>query len=136
MTAGPLATTVAGALRVDVGFPRFGVDITDNNLPQEVNRNAAAISFTKGCYLGQETIARIDAVGHVNQQLVKLEFPNQRAEPRIEMPVFHRDTETIVGRITSCARLPAGPVAIALVKRTAIESGSELHCEAGVALIS
>ena len=56
-------------LRIEAGTPLFGVDFNDNNLPQEVGRDDRAISFTKGCYLGQETVARIDALGHVNQQL-------------------------------------------------------------------
>ncbi|MCA9269908.1 MAG: hypothetical protein KDA41_15615, partial [Planctomycetales bacterium] len=51
--------------RIEAGMPLDGVDVTDDNLPQEVNRNAQAISFTKGCYLGQEVVARIDALGHV-----------------------------------------------------------------------
>ena len=58
--------------RVEAGWPRFGWDISDRNLPQEVDRDALAISFRKGCYLGQETVARIDALGHVNRMLTRL----------------------------------------------------------------
>jgi len=47
-------------------------DIPDKTLPQELGRDARAISFTKGCYLGQETVARLDALGHVNRRLVTL----------------------------------------------------------------
>ena len=47
---------------------------TTDNLPQEVGRDREAISFTKGCYLGQETVARIDALGHVNQRIVGVRF--------------------------------------------------------------
>src|SRR5438876_9836243 len=54
-------------------------DSTADNLPQEVARNAQAISFTKGCYLGQETVARIDAVGHVNRLLVGLKFASDES---------------------------------------------------------
>ena len=56
-------------LRIEAGFPHYGVDLTEANLAQEANRNARAISFQKGCYLGQEPIARIDALGHVNRAL-------------------------------------------------------------------
>ena len=56
-------------LRIEAGFPLYGRDITDGNLPQEVGRDELAISFTKGCYLGQEPVARIDAMGHVNWSL-------------------------------------------------------------------
>ncbi len=49
------------AARIEAGTPLYGQDITDENLPQEIDRDRSAISFTKGCYLGQETVARIDA---------------------------------------------------------------------------
>jgi folate-binding protein YgfZ len=58
--------------RVLAGVPLYGIDITSDNLPQEVGRNAATISFNKGCYLGQEPVARIDALGHVNWELVRI----------------------------------------------------------------
>ncbi len=56
-------------LRVLAAWPRFGVEIQADNLPQEIDRDATAISFRKGCYLGQETVARLDALGHVNRIL-------------------------------------------------------------------
>ena len=56
-------------LRIEAGTPVFGKEVTDKNLPQEFGRDDRAISFVKGCYLGQETVARIDALGHVNQML-------------------------------------------------------------------
>ncbi|MFO0818902.1 MAG: hypothetical protein U1A77_13225 [Pirellulales bacterium] len=61
--------------RVLAGIPLYGIDITLDNLPQEVGRNATAISFNKGCYLGQEPVARIDALGHVNWELVRIGVP-------------------------------------------------------------
>jgi folate-binding protein YgfZ len=60
------------ALRIEAAFPNYGTDITEENLPQEVGRDAQAISFNKGCYLGQETVARLDALGHVNWMLSSL----------------------------------------------------------------
>ena len=65
--------------RIEAGTPLFKVDFDDSNLPQEVGRDAEAISFTKGCYLGQETVARIDALGHVNQRIVGVQFTGQRS---------------------------------------------------------
>lgn len=62
------------AMRIEAGFPVYGVDITDENLAQEVARNRQCISFNKGCYLGQEPIARIDSMGHTNQELRRLRF--------------------------------------------------------------
>lgn len=55
------------AARILAGFPLSGLDVRVDNLPQEVARDPWAISFSKGCYLGQETVARIDALGHVNR---------------------------------------------------------------------
>ena len=59
------------AARIEQGFP-FADDIPEKTLPQELGRDSSAISFTKGCYLGQETVARIDAIGHVNRRLTGL----------------------------------------------------------------
>ncbi len=58
--------------RIAAGFPWHGIDITDETIAQEAARTAQAISFTKGCYLGQEPIARLDAMGHTNQELRQL----------------------------------------------------------------
>ncbi len=68
-------------LRVEAGTPVFGKDINDKNLPQELGRDDRAISFVKGCYLGQETVARIDALGHVNQVMKGFEFEPGAAVP-------------------------------------------------------
>jgi folate-binding protein YgfZ len=57
------------SVRIEEGRPA-PADIVEKTLPQELGRDARAISFTKGCYLGQETVARIDALGHVNRRLV------------------------------------------------------------------
>ncbi len=59
------------AARIERGFPSTD-DIPEKTLPQELGRDSTAISFTKGCYLGQETVARIDAIGHVNRRLAGL----------------------------------------------------------------
>lgn len=65
----------AETLRIENQFPANGREVTEERLPQEMLRDATAISFTKGCYLGQETIARLDALGHVNWHLVRIDFP-------------------------------------------------------------
>ncbi len=66
-------------LRIEAGTPEFGRDITPDNLPQEIGRDSRAISFVKGCYLGQETVARLDALGHVNKILKGLRFEGDGA---------------------------------------------------------
>ncbi len=59
-------------LRIRNRWPVLGADYDDRNLPQELDRDASAISFHKGCYLGQETVARLDALGQVQKKLVRL----------------------------------------------------------------
>ncbi len=76
-----LAPSAYEALRIEAGTPVFGKDVTEKNLPQEFGRDDQAISFVKGCYLGQETVARIDALGHVNQFLKGLALRAGHALP-------------------------------------------------------
>jgi folate-binding protein YgfZ len=73
--------TTAEALRIEAGTPAFGRDVRPENLPQEIGRDARAISFVKGCYLGQETVARIDALGHVNKLLKGLRIEGDGIPP-------------------------------------------------------
>jgi folate-binding protein YgfZ len=70
--ARPAGSEVFEDLRIREAFPRIGVDLTADHMAPEANRNRSAISYTKGCYLGQEPIARLDALGHVNRQLFKV----------------------------------------------------------------
>ncbi len=69
------------AWRIWFGFPEFGRDITAGNLGPEVTDDPAVISTTKGCYLGQEVVARIESRGHVNRKLVGLVFESREAIP-------------------------------------------------------
>ena len=90
-------------IRVEAGVPIYGADITDENLPQELGRENSTISFTKGCYLGQETVARIDALGHVNWLFKGIRFLNDvSAQPGTELMV----DGTRVGRVTSSIYSP------------------------------
>jgi folate-binding protein YgfZ len=115
--------------RVEAGFPLFGKDITPENLPQEIGRDSIAISFTKGCYLGQETVARIDALGHVNRQLTGVRFAGNSV-PAPGTKLFVADKE--VGQVTSATWSPklAAPLAIALVRRAQTKAGTTLASEA------
>jgi len=90
------------AVRIEAGSPE-PADIPAKTLPQELCRNARAISFTKGCYLGQETVARIDALGHVNRRLVGLAVVGPRP-PRLSAGVRLAGEE--VGTITSACLSP------------------------------
>jgi aminomethyltransferase len=74
----------ARVVRIENGKPRYGEDITDTSLPQETQQ-MHAVSFTKGCYLGQEIVERIRARGHVNRKLVRLEFEGGQAPEGAEI---------------------------------------------------
>ena len=92
------------SLRIAAGFPLFGRDITDENLAQEVARTPQCISFTKGCYLGQEPIARLDALGHTNRELRRVRFATG-SPVTPGMKLFAADSEDEAGVLTSVAPL-------------------------------
>jgi folate-binding protein YgfZ len=125
----PVGTAAFEALRIEAGFPLYGVDITDANLAQEVNRTAQTISFSKGCYLGQEPIARIDAMGHVNQQLRGIRL-SAGPIPAAGAEVFTAEAEPRrIGQVTSAA-ISFGtqqPVALAYLKRNFDSPGLEVR---------
>lgn len=118
--------------RIRNAIPLDGVDVDDRNLPQEVDRNEHAISFTKGCYLGQEPVARIDALGRVNWLLRSLQ---------IDGPPPERDDELLadgkpVARITSAVAIGSGSLALAYVRREHAEGGTELNLGGTRAIVS
>lgn len=85
--------------RIEAGVPRLGLDLDDSTIPQEAGLDRDSVSFTKGCFLGQELVARIDSRGHVNRNL-------QRIRPRDESVVLTPGTEIEVdgkgvGTVTS-----------------------------------
>jgi tRNA-modifying protein YgfZ len=117
LAAGAVEVTEAAAelVRVERGRPRYGVDVDDNTIPQEAGLNERAVSFTKGCYVGQETVARLFYRGKPNRHLrgLKLSAPVEPGTPL-------RLGEKEVGRVTSVAVSPAhGPIGLALVRRQA-----------------
>jgi tRNA-modifying protein YgfZ len=103
-------------LRVEKGRPRYGIDLDDSVIPQEAGLNERAVSFTKGCYVGQETVARLHYRGKPNRHLrgLRLSAP---AEPGTEI----RLGEKVVGRLGSVVVSPRlGPIGLALVRREAV----------------
>lgn len=116
------------SLRIDAGFPEYGVDVTDEQLAQEAGRTEQCICFTKGCYLGQEPIARLDALGHTNRELRRLLIEgDERPQPLTALsdPVTGSDA----GVLTSVAPSPAGHgwVALGFVKSKWREPGAALR---------
>jgi folate-binding protein YgfZ len=98
-------------LRIEAGTPLSGRDVTAANLPQEVDRDARAINFVKGCYLGQETVARLDALGHVNRIFRGLRFEGSAVPPAGTPLLFEGKP---VGSVTSSAFSPGWGVPIGL----------------------
>jgi len=119
--AAPVGELAATAVRVEAGEPRTGKDLEEGTIPQEAGLERDAISFGKGCYLGQELVARIDTRGHVNRLLrgVVLEtnvLPPERCE------LWARGG--VVGRLTSVSESLTfrAPIGLALIRRD-IEPG-------------
>jgi folate-binding protein YgfZ len=113
------------AARIEEGTP-LPADLPEKTLPQEVDRDERAICFTKGCYLGQETVARIDALGHVNRRLVALATApadatgGAGAVPAVGTEV--RSGADVVGRVTSACFSPllGTGLALAIVHNRAV----------------
>lgn len=118
----------AEIVRVESGRPRYGKDMTDANLPAEVGLEQRAVSFTKGCYVGQEPVARMHYRGHPNRHLRGLEL----SAPVAPREVVVRGGKE-VGRVTSSCVSPAlGPIALAIVRRE-VEPGQEVMVGTGEA---
>ena len=114
-----LAGTLAReALRIAAGVPRFGVDTDQRTIPHEMGWIETAVHLTKGCYRGQETVARVHNLGHPPRRLVRLLLDGSEDRlPAQGDPVLAEDAE--VGFTGSAARhYELGPVALAVVRRT------------------
>jgi aminomethyltransferase len=117
----PIGAQTRETLRIERGLPRFGIDFDGTNLPAEAGVVERAISFTKGCYIGQEPIVRLAHRGHANRELRRLQLTRLPV-----LPAALYEDEREVGRITSSAGLPeGGAVALGYVRR-AVATGAEL----------
>ncbi|WP_419194788.1 YgfZ/GcvT domain-containing protein [Novipirellula herctigrandis] len=109
------------AARTIAGYPWYGIEIDESNLPQEIGRDAQTISFTKGCYLGQETVARLDAMGQVQKKLVRWSIDG--AVPPAQTKLEHEGKT--VGRLTSVAQHDDGSVvALGFARRSHFDAGA------------
>src|SRR6476646_5695803 len=124
-TVGP---EVFEAFRIERGIPRQPVDIDDKTIPQEAELEIDAVSFTKGCFLGQELVCRIDSRGHVNRFLRRFNMIDG------DWPVAGAE---VVGALTSVAA-PAVPTgALGYVRREVEPSSTvELRWDGGHATAS
>ena len=116
-------------LRVESGSPRFGTDYGLDNLPQETGLEEA-VSFTKGCFLGQEVVARLHYRGQAARRVSKVEI-EAAALPGVGTVVFFDDREA--GQVTSIVRSPESGrlTALVMLQRRASEPGTELSLEGG-----
>ena len=113
--ASPVSDEAAECVRIEHGRPRYGIDLDDSVIPQEAGLNDRAVSFTKGCYVGQETVARLFYRGKPNRHLRGL---------ALEGPVASGDEIEFEGRVVGHAASTAisprlGAIALALVRREA-----------------
>jgi folate-binding protein YgfZ len=117
---------VAEVLRIESGRPRLGFEMDGDTIPEEAGLNERAVSFTKGCYVGQETVARLHYRGKPNRHLrgLRLSEPAERGAP-IELG------ERRVGTVGSSAVSPTfGPIALAIVRREATPGDTVSVCGA------
>jgi folate-binding protein YgfZ len=111
----PASEKAAEIVRVERGRPRYGIELDDNVIPQEAGLNERAVSFTKGCYVGQETVARLFYRGKPNRHLRGLRL----SDPATTGDIV-RLGEKEVGRVATAVVSPEhGPIALAIVRREA-----------------
>jgi len=111
----PVSEEVAECVRIESGRPRLGFDMDAETMPQEAGINERAVNFEKGCYVGQETVARLHYKGKPNRHLRGL-LLSEPAERRTDILL----AEKVVGRVGStCVSPRLGPIALALLRREA-----------------
>jgi folate-binding protein YgfZ len=113
--AQPVSEQAAEIVRVESGRPRYGAEMDETTIPEEAGINARAVSFTKGCYIGQETVARLHYKGKPNRHLrgLRLEAPAATGDP---ISLGERE----LGRVGTAVISPAlGPIALAIIRREA-----------------
>ncbi|MEJ7594494.1 MAG: hypothetical protein WKF77_23415 [Planctomycetaceae bacterium] len=111
-------------LRIRERFPIINQDMSIENMAPEAERNSSAISYVKGCYLGQEPIARLDAMGHVNRALRCVEAATS-AERLLQASILSSEG-TVAGVVTSAATVADGTIGLALIRASA--NKGPLHC--------
>jgi tRNA-modifying protein YgfZ len=116
-----VSAEAAEILRVEAGVPRFGAEMDAGTMPAEAGIVEDAVSFTKGCYIGQETVARLHYKGRPNRHLRGLRLSGAAA-PGAALRLGEKEVGTLGGSVVSPA---LGPIGLAIVRREA-EPGTEL----------
>jgi folate-binding protein YgfZ len=123
LTGEPLSAEELELLRIEAGTPTWGKELDERILPAEAGLEATHISFTKGCYPGQEPVARLHYRGHANRELRRLELDAG------ELPAYDAELSVegkVVGRVTSAVRRPDGSVAALGYVRTEVPADALL----------
>ncbi len=120
------------ALRVRHFWPLQGREITEKTIPQVLDRDSLAISFTKGCYLGQETIARLDARGQLQQKLCLLKVVSGDVESGTTL----LNGEKEAGVVSSVASTSEGRYALTILRRGSFEPGTQLSCDTALLTVA
>lgn len=120
--AEPISPEAAEIARVEAGRPRLGREMTESTMPQEAGINDRGVSFTKGCYIGQETVARLHYKGKPNRHLRRL-ASSELLPPGAPVSVGEREVGTVGTSVLSPAH---GPTALAILRREA-EPGAEVE---------
>jgi len=113
--------------RIEAGIPRFGLDMDETNLPHECGIEGRAVSYTKGCYIGQEVLNRVHTMGHVNRELRGLELASElKILPQKGDKLFRDGRE--IGFVTSSTHSPLlkKNIALGYIRREVNESGTQL----------
>ena len=113
--------------RIEAGVPRQGFDTDERTIPQEAGLELVAVSFTKGCFVGQELVCRIDSRGHVNRHLRRLRVAG---ESRVERGASVSFDDREVGEVTSST----GSVALAMLRRE-VEPGATVRIGTEAAVV-
>jgi folate-binding protein YgfZ len=131
----PIGMTALNSLRLEAGIPWFPADFNDTVIPHEAALEETHISFSKGCYTGQEIVERVRSRGHVNRRRVGLKFT--AADPPAPGTRLRADGNEI-GIVTSAGVSPAAGTAIGMgyVRREHSEPGSELEFDGGKATVA
>jgi folate-binding protein YgfZ len=127
--------TALEVLRIEAGVPRAGAELGEEVLPAEARLLERAVSFTKGCYTGQEVVARMHSRGRVGHLLVGVALAAGAALPAPGTPLLHAGAK--VGELTSVALSPrVGPIGLGFVRAAQAEPGTELSCAGGPARVA
>jgi folate-binding protein YgfZ len=126
--AAPLDEADLESLRIAGGVGRWGAELDATRLPMEAGLTADAISFTKGCYRGQEVVVRVRARGQIQRGLVQLRLP-QGAAAGSKLSVAGAE----VGAVTSAAETPEGRLGLGYLKRAHWAVGTRLDTDGGAA---